>query len=125
MAGPRLLVQRTSSQAQGRKLVSQLIGTSSQYHSVYTPGEGVYTLVKRIYLARLTNGSGAWSMRCVDDGESASNRHNLFLSETSSGQRMLKTNIYMHNGDEMLFNIDTADKFVVTLYGLEVQMKAR
>lgn len=125
MAGPQLLVQRTSGQAQGRKLNSLFIETSGRYVTVYQPGEGVHAVIKKIHVVNRRATKERYILAHVDNGASVSNADIFQSLVTVDRNTVIDGDIYLNNLDTLYMYQYTSSCFIVNVFGEEVQIRAR
>lgn len=125
MAGPTLLIERTSGQPQTRKLSSTYFETAG-LRTLYSPGAGVSAVVKKIFIVRALATNEVFSLSHTLDGKSLTTSDLLYWRATATAMNIvIEPELYMNNGDVLEMESWTANVFLVSLFGEEVLIKAR
>ena len=122
-----VFIQRVSGQAQRRLLAQNRVDlTADVYLSVYTVSSGTESTIKSIYVCN--RGTTGTLRLCHDEnGTSYTEDNALFYDHTVTANSTLIINeeFYMLEGDSLGFSSGTADIFTVSIYGEEIQSRAR
>lgn len=122
---PDLFVQRTSGQSVSRQL-AQAIATTA-VASLYTPGDGVQCIVKRVIICNTTAAAAAFDMFHDDDGTTYGAATQLFKDQTVSVgvTLVLDEELFLDSAANLAIACDTTLALTFSLYGEEVQVRAR
>lgn len=122
-----VFIQRTSGQAQGRLLAQQALTRTADISDVlYTAATGVETIIKQIYICN--RGSLCTFRLHHDEGGTTYDTANaLYYDKTVTANEtlVLSDEFFMLEGDSIGISSDPADNLTFSLYGEEVQTRAR
>jgi len=122
-----VFIQRTSGQFQNRLLTQySLDRTLDVFDTIYTVGSGVETVIKSIYVC---NRSTTGTLRlCHDEGGTSYDSSNALYYDhtiTAGNTLVIDTPIYMTEADSLGASSDAANIFTISIYGEEIQTRAR
>lgn len=121
-----VFVQRTSGQVVVRQLAqSQPAVTTAA--SLYTPGDGVQTIVKSVFICNTAAVPAAFDIFHDDDGTTYDSTTQLFKDYTLAAATTLviAEELYVDSSGNVAVASDTTAALTFTLYGEEVQVRAR
>jgi len=121
---PDLFVQRTSGQVVVRQLAQTQPVTAV---SLYTPGDGVQCVVKRVIICNVSAGAAAFDIYHDDDGTTYDTTTQLFKDYTISAgvTFVMDEELYVDSSGNVAAASDTTAALTFSLYGEEVQVRAR
>ena len=108
-----------------RRQVAQVRPTATA--SIYTPGDGVQTTVKRIIICNQTAGDAAFDLYHDDDGTTYDQSTQLYGAQTVAARMslVLEDELYVDSGGNIAADVDVASALTITIYGEETQVRAR
>lgn len=123
---PELFVQRTSGQVVARQL-AQSNAFITAAASLYTPGDGVQCIVKRVIICNTAAAAAAFSMFHDDDGTTYDASTQLFKDQTITPgvTLVLDEELFLDSDANLGVASDTTAALTFSLYGEEVQVRAR
>jgi hypothetical protein len=123
---PDLFVQRTAGQTVARQL-AQSQPTDTPAASLYTPGDGVQCVVKRVIICNTSAGSAAFDIFHDDDGTTYDTTTQLFKDYTLAAATTLviAEELYVDSSGNVAVASDVTAALTFSLYGEEVQVRAR
>jgi hypothetical protein len=123
---PDLFVQRTAGQVVARQL-GQSTPAITTAASLYTPGDGVETIVKTVVVANVTTSVAAFSIFHDDDGTTYDDTTALFKAIPIPGQHtdLIEVELSIGSSGNLAVKTDTTAALTFSLYGEEVQVRAR
>ena len=123
---PDLFVQRTAGQVVVRQLAqsSPAVTTAA---SLYTPGDGVQCVVKRIIICNTSGADAAFDVFHDDDGTTYDTTTQLYKDNTVTAglTRVLEDELYVDSSGNVAVASDKTAALTFSLYGEEVQIRAR
>lgn len=123
---PELFVQRTSGQSVSRQL-AQAQPVVTTVASIYTPGDGVQCIVKRVIICNTSAGAAAFDLYHDDDGTTYDTSTQLFKDQTITPgvTLVLDEELYLDSAANLAVASDSTAALTFSLYGEEVQVRAR
>jgi hypothetical protein len=123
-----VFIQRTAGQVQSRLLAQyELDRTADVFDTIYTVGTGIEVKVKSVYICKRTSGAGAFRL-CHDEAGTTYDTSNALYYDktvTANDTFTICSEFYMLEGDSLGMSSTTADVFTVSIYGEEIQTRAR
>lgn len=121
---PKTFVQRTSGQAVNRQL-AQSTPTNTAAVSLYSPGDGVQGIVKKVYICNVTGAAAAFAMWHDDDGTDYTVETRLYMDNTITANttRILSDEIYIDSSGNLAVRSDITAALTFTLYGEETRTR--
>lgn len=107
--------------------VAQSRPTGTAVVSVYSPGDGVQAVVKRIIICNTSAGAAAFDLYHDDDGTTYDQTTQLYHSETltASTTRVLEDELYVDSTGNIAVRSDVTSAITFSLYAEEAQIRAR
>ena len=123
---PEVFVQRTSGQVVVRQL-AQAQPSVTTVASLYTPGDGVQCVVKRVIICNTSAAMAAWGLFHDDDGTTYDTSTQLFKDQSlaASESVIIEDELYVDSSGNIAVETDTTAALTFTLFGEEVQIRAR
>ena len=128
MAQQDVFIQRTSAQFQGSLLNQQALNrTVDVYDTLYLVPSGVETQIKAIFVCNTSGSVSAFRLNHDENGQTFDSSNYLFYDKTvAANDTFISCScIYMKEGDSLGISSDPADSLTVSVYGEEVQTRAR
>lgn len=123
-----VFIQRTAGQTQGRLLKQQqLVRTVDVYDTVYLVDTGVETIIKQIYICNRTGTATTFRLHHDEDGQTFDNSNALYYDKTVAANDTFTicSEFYMLEGDSIGVSTDPTDNLTISVYGEEIQTRAR
>jgi hypothetical protein len=122
-----VFVQRTAEQAVARQLGQSQAGTVTTAASLYTPGDGIQAVVKRIIICNTTGGNAAFDIFHDDDGTTYDATTQLYKDNTVTAglTRVIEDELFVDSSGNIAVASDVTAALTFTIYGEEVQIRAR
>lgn len=95
--------------------------------SLYTPGDGVEAIVKRIIICNTSGSNAAFDIFHDDDGTTYNTTTQLYFNQTLTAglTRVLDDEIYVDSAGSIGAASDTTAALTFSVYGDEAQVRAR
>lgn len=95
--------------------------------SVYTPGDGVRAIVKRVVICNTSAGAAAFRLYHDDDGTTYDEGTQLYHDQTVTATmtRVLEDEIYIDSSGNIAVRSDVTSALTFTFYGEETPYRAR
>ena len=124
---PDVFIQRTAGQVVARQLAQSQGGTVTTAASLYTPGDGVQGIVKRVIICNTSGGNAAFDLFHDDDGTTYDATSQLYKDQTITAglTRVLEDELFVDSAGNVAVASDVTAALTFTLYGEEVQVRAR
>jgi hypothetical protein len=121
---PDLFVQRTAGQTVARQLAQTQPVTAV---SLYTPGDGVQCVVKRIIICNTSSAAAAFDIYHDDDGTTYNATTQLFKDYTISAgvTFVMDEELFLDSDANVAAACDVTAALTFSVYGEEVQVRAR
>ena len=106
--------------------VAQSTPSATAAASLYTPGDGVQSVVKRVYICNHSAGSAAWGMFHDDDGTTYTTATQLFKDQTlvAGSTLVLEDDLYLDSSGNLAVETDVEGAITFTAYAEETQVRA-
>jgi len=127
MPGPQVVIQRSAEQVFGRQLGQEHLASTAAT-SLYSPQDGVNTVVKKIHVCNVAGASATIRLFHDEDGSTYDKNTALVWDKTidANDACMIETYIVMNNSSGNLgIKCDKDDTMTFTAYGDEIQTRAR
>ena len=123
---PQVFVQRESGQSVARQLAQALPAVTTAA-SLYTPGDGVQGIVKRIIICNRSAGNAAFDIYHDDNGTTYNDATALYLDQTVAAgiTRVIEDELFVDSSGNVAVKSDVTSALTFTMYGEEVQIRAR
>lgn len=123
---PDLFVQRTAGQTTQRQL-AQSQPTVTTAASLYSPGNGVQGIVKKIIICNSSGADAAFDLFHDDNGTTYDGTTQLYKDNTVTAglTRVLDDELYVDSSGNIAVASDATAALTFTAYGEEVQVRAR
>jgi hypothetical protein len=121
-----VFVQRTADQVVARQLFQGQPAVTAAA-SLYTPGDGVQCVVKRIFICNTAGNDVTFNLFHDDDGTTYDATTQLYKDQTVTAglTRVLEGELFVDSLGNVAVQSDATVALSVTLYGEEVQVRAR
>lgn len=95
--------------------------------SIYTPGDGVQAVVKTVIICNQSAGAAAFSIYHDDNGTTYDQTTQLYSDSTitAGNTRVLTDELFIDSSGNVAVKTDVNSALTFTLYGDEVQVRAR
>lgn len=121
-----VFIQRTPGQTVQRQLIQSRPNTVTATQ-VYSPGDGVQTVIKQVFVCKQSAGDGNFSIFHDNDGTTYNESTALFWQSVISANATLvyDVNIFCDSSANVAVRSETANAITFSFYGEEVQVRAR